>query len=144
MHAGGRGSSGNGRAKKERKVAINKDAKDGRIDSSIPPAFRDAILSEEDEESCPIHAAVKFADMDILNETLEEQKDRIRETINKLDSKGRTSLDLAALTGQTDMLEILTSRGGSYKYKNVVRMKRTAKARRKKHQLYVNYIESIL
>ena len=111
--------------------------------AAVPESFRDAILSEDDEETCPVPAAVKFVAMDTLKEELDESDDVVS-SINMLDSEGRTALDLAALTGQRDMVDLLTSRGGEHKFKGSARMNFVAKTRYSKHQEYLDYLNSTM
>ena len=88
--------------------------------------FADAELDEEEECGLPLHAAIKFGQMDDLKELLQrtEQVD-----VNQLDSKERTPADFAALCGEEDLLELIKSRGGKFHVKSEARMKAIARKR---------------
>lgn len=76
--------------------------------------YPDARLSEDDEDELVLHASVKFGDIDLIKDQLMELS---VEELNGIDSCGRTAMDLAALTGQTEVVKMLESKGGKFSYK---------------------------
>jgi hypothetical protein len=114
--------------------------------------YPDAILSEKEELDLPLHAAVKFGDEECV---LEELK-RIEESksnngngcvidINTVDSKRRTALDLAALTGQLDLFKILRGVPGSKPcYMSGPRMKLIADRRSKDVEKYLKEVREMV
>ena len=83
--------------------------------ASVPvPIPEDSFLLPAEEEILKLHKAVKYSDVGLLTEALESAVQD--NTINVIDSGGRTALDLAALTGQTVFFEKIRSRGGEPKY----------------------------
>jgi ankyrin repeat protein len=76
--------------------------------------YPDARLSEDDEDELVLHASVKFGDIDLIKDQLMELS---VEELNGIDSCGRTAMDLAALTGQTEVVNMLESKGGKFSYK---------------------------
>jgi len=75
--------------------------------------FQDAILTLEDEFKHPIHAAVKYGYLQDVKQAVEENESEI----NAIDTNGRTALDLAALTGQKDIVAYLKDEKGAEKRK---------------------------
>jgi len=98
--------------------------------------YRDAALTEQEEEEFPLHACVKFGFLDFLEEEL--QKDST--VVNAVDSHGRTALDLAALTGQLILVARLRQAGGIFQYKNGPRMVALANNRSKEMEKYLKNI----
>jgi ankyrin repeat protein len=64
--------------------------------------------------------------------------------INKVDSMGRTALDLAALTGQLDLVKRLEDAGGEFHYKNGPRMVAIANQRSKDVLEYLEEVRNIV
>jgi ankyrin repeat protein len=60
---------------------------------------------------------------------LEKELCKSKGKINEIDSKGRTSMDLAALTGQIDLMELIESNEGEFAFRNGARMRAIAKNR---------------
>merc|ERR1712154_476403 len=126
------------------------DSNDSRVggkrkrDDLEPPAGRkefhlhaDAILTEDEEEKFPLHAAVKFGYRNNVEQELakarnasaassanngDSNNDATSAIINAVDSKGRTATDLAALTGQLDIMAYLQEAGGVFKKRSAPRM----------------------
>lgn len=94
--------------------------------SVLREIYPDARLCQEDEDELVLHAAVKFGDIDLLNECLDEVSE---EEINATDSCGRTAMDLAALTGQIELLKMLEEKGGKFAFKRHGLMLATARLR---------------
>jgi ankyrin repeat protein len=61
-------------------------------------------------------------------------------TINVVDSKGRTALDLAALTGQMELLCLIENKGGQFKFKNASRMKAIASKRAPHSAAFIKHV----
>jgi len=98
--------------------------------------YPDAALTEQEEEEFPLHACVKFGFLDFLEEEL--RKDST--VVNAVDSHGRTALDLAALTGQLNLVARLRQAGGIFQYKNGPRMVALANNRSKEMEKYLKNI----
>ena len=101
--------------------------------------YRDAELSEQDEQTLELHAAVKFGDMELVEEFLSSE-DLTDIQLNALDSCGRTALDLAALTGQIEVMMMIESRGGIYSYRTRDRMVKKAKKRARYVSQYLKLV----
>ncbi|CAJ1948218.1 unnamed protein product [Cylindrotheca closterium] len=71
--------------------------------------FPDAVLSDVDEASFPLHCAVKYGDLDVIKDVLQDISNEDEK--NTIDSNGRTAIDLAALTGQMQVLKLLADNG---------------------------------
>ena len=123
--------------------------------------YPDAILSEKEELDLPLHAAVKFGDEECILEELEKIKGRSKSSngssngngngngrvidINTVDSKRRTALDLAALTGQLDIVKKLRGVPGSkFCYMSVPRMKLIANSRSKDVEKYLKEVKEMV
>lgn len=105
--------------------------------------YRDAELAEQDELALELHAAVKFGDMELVEEFL--SSDNLTDIqLNALDSCGRTALDLAALTGQIEVMTMIESRGGIYSYRTRDRMVKKAKKRARYVSQYLKLVGSDL
>ena len=126
--------------------------------------YPDAYLSESEERDFPMHTAVKFGADDFVDEELEKITRRKRSgsdsandgngnseseshtstyvsAINAVDSKGRTALDLAALTGQLDLVEKLRKTEGSrFLFRAGPRMMIIAKKRSKNVTDYLKQV----
>jgi ankyrin repeat protein len=83
-------------------------------------------LNDTDANNLPLHAAVKYANLEDIAETLEDDFT----TLNEEDSLGRTALDIAALTGQLDACTLLESKGGHYKLYDKWKMRAVARSRK--------------
>ena len=123
--------------------------------------YPDAMLSEKEELDLPLHAAVKFGDEECILEELEKIKGRSKSSngssngngngngrvidINTVDSKRRTALDLAALTGQLDIVKKLRGVPGSkFCYMSVPRMKLIANSRSKDVEKYLKEVKEMV
>jgi ankyrin repeat protein len=123
--------------------------------------YSDAILSEKEELDFPLHAAVKFGDEECVLEELEKIKESSNSNngssngngngngcvidINTVDSKGRTALDLAALTGQLDIVKKLRCVPGSkFCYMSSPRMKLIADRRSKDVEKYLKEVKEMV
>ena len=123
--------------------------------------YPDAILSEKEELDLPLHAAVKFGDEECILEELEKIKGRSKSSngssngngngngrvidINTVDSKHRTALDLAALTGQLDIVKKLRGVPGSkFCFMSVPRMKLIANSRSKDVEKYLKEVKEMV
>lgn len=114
------------------------------LQSTITDQFRDSILPIEDEGRLDLHAAVKYGDRDLLEE-LVKQSNGNKSVINELDSKGRTPADLAALTGQLDLMNFLIQESGaSFAFKSGARMRAIARRRAPFVNQYHEMVESDL
>lgn len=69
--------------------------------------FRDAILSESDAKRLALHMSIKLHDREGLQKALQVKS----LDLNARDTEGRSALDLAALTGQTDLFKMLCDQG---------------------------------
>ena len=82
--------------------------------------WSDAVFDEESEdEYLGLHQAVKYGDAETLEDLLKDTKfDEVPESLHNhfhaRDSKKRTALDLAALTGQIDLMNILKAAGAKH------------------------------
>ena len=115
-----------------------------RSDPSVPvlkEVYPDARLGEEDELELVLHAAVKFGDVDLLNELLQEISE---EELNATDSCGRTAMDLAALTGQTNLVHLLEDHGGKFVFKRRGPMLALARLRSLYVAQYLKLVEEAL
>lgn len=110
-------------------------------DGAVGSVFPDAILNEEEEDDLPYHAAVKYGDMEHLMQVLKQDDDDDTD-INQVDSKGRTAMDLAALTGQVSFLRLFEDHNGKFKYKNAPKMKIIAKNRQSESQKYLEMVHN--
>jgi hypothetical protein len=131
--SGGDGANMVGVADKEEEVDLTARTKAASAGTVL---FEDAVLEDEDEETYPMHAAVKFGDDTALSNLLRSDKS----LVNEIDSRGRTAMDLCALTGQIALMELLECKGGAFKYKNSVRMKATAKRRASQADAYLEQV----
>ena len=116
--------------------------------------YTDAILSEKDEVDFPLHAAVKFGDIEFVQEELQkiakgnesntdDSNNKSIIDINTVDSKGRTALDLAALTGQTNLVKLLRKvNGHEFRYMSGPRLKLLAEKRSKDVNKYLIQIRA--
>jgi ankyrin repeat protein len=127
--------------------------------------YDDALLSETEEEEYPLHTSVKFGYINLVEEELQKiisntntvdggGGSRNKETtttttentsptsslLNTIDSKGRTALDVAALTGQLTIVDRLREAGCIYKYKNNSRMTAIANLRSKDVTMYLDKV----
>lgn len=66
--------------------------------------------------------------------------DGLDKALNKVDSEGRSAVDLAALTGQTELMQVLEDEGVRFT-KAKARMRVTAKKRSKNVEDYKRCIE---
>ena len=74
-----------------------------------------------------------------------KQSNGNKTVINELDSKGRTPADLAALTGQLDLMNFLVQEsGGSFAFKSGARMRAIARRRAPFVSQYHEMVESDL
>ena len=64
-------------------------------------------MSAEDAGRLPLHKIVKYGDLGALDEALAEPNP----DLNVLDSEGRTVLDLACVTGQRELFNLLQAHG---------------------------------
>jgi ankyrin repeat protein len=128
-----------------------------RRPSSLSRSFEiicpDAVLSEHEEDNFPLHSAVKFGYMRFVEKeiqnanninTIDGDYSNSNIIINKVDSIGRTALDLAALTGQLDLVKRLVDAGGEFHYKNGPRMTAIANQRSKDVVKYLEEVRKIL
>jgi ankyrin repeat protein len=113
------------------------------LQSTIMNQFKDSMLPAEDETNLDLHAAVKYSDRDLLQELIEKSSNG-SEAVNALDSKGRTCCDLAALTGQIEILDYLQGVGGSFAFKSGARMRAIARRRAPFVSNYHEMVESEL
>jgi ankyrin repeat protein len=74
----------------------------------------DSYLSREEEHLLVVHKAVKYCDTLLLPEAIRKAVED--GTLQAVDSSGRTALDLAALTGQTQAFGLITAAGGQRRY----------------------------
>jgi ankyrin repeat protein len=126
--------------------------------------YDDALLSETEEEEYPLHTSVKFGYINLVEEELQkiisntntvdggggirnketttttENTSPTSSLLNTIDSKGRTALDLAALTGQLTIVDRLREAGCIYKYKNNSRMTAIANLRSKDVTMYLDKV----
>jgi ankyrin repeat protein len=102
--------------------------------------FVDAILEEHEEEMLPFHTAVKFGEISMLEKELHNG----RQEINARDSEGRTSMDLAALTGQIELMDLIESNDGEFAFKSEPRMRAIAKKRAPHKEKYLEKVISDL
>jgi ankyrin repeat protein len=114
-----------------------------RSSGRLIKVYRDAELTEADEGTLELHAAVKFGDAELVQEFLGGD-DLTDVQLNALDSCGRTALDLAALTGQIETMTMIESRGGIYSYRNRDRMVKKAKKRVRYLTQYLKLVRSEL
>mmetsp|Transcript_41876 Transcript_41876/g.100907 ORF Transcript_41876/g.100907 Transcript_41876/m.100907 type:complete len:223 (-) Transcript_41876:94-762(-) len=105
------------------------------------PIFPDALLSDKDEEKFPLHCAVKYGNLEIIKEALQETRNEADK--NALDSNGRTAIDLAALTGQIKVLKLLAANGCKHK-KPKPRMIAICKKRQGLSKKYLEQVEDSL
>lgn len=120
---------------------LGEDSKSAGKDDAlrgVPDMFCDAILKDEEEEGLPVHAAIKYGDKECLEEALAEEAINV----NEVDSKGRTAMDLAALTGQLELLQIVKDSGGKFKLNSTPKMKLIAKKRDAHSKKYLEYIQN--
>lgn len=100
----------------------------------------DTFLSPEEEEILQLHKAVKYCNECMLDQALEVVTRE--DTLNAVDSVGRTALDLAALTGQMNLMDKIYVAGGKPAYfKNEVTVLKIAKARSKHLHTYKSTVE---
>jgi len=118
----------------KQKVDVVEDVAKGSV-------FPDAILNEEEEAGLPYHIAVKYGDMEELKK-LFEQDNNDDVDINQVDSKGRTAMDLAALTGQVSFLQLFNDHKGRFKFNSTPRMKIIAKNRESKSLQYLEIVHN--
>ena len=108
--------------------------------------YADAVLSESDENDFPLHAAVKFGYANFVEEELEKETsgdiagNENNSVVNTVDRKGRTALDLAALTGQLILIARLREAGGVFRYKNGPRMMAIGSRRSKVVEKYLEQV----
>ena len=100
--------------------------------------FPDAALNEKEEEEFPLHSCVKFGFLDFLEKELQKETT----VVNAIDSRGRTALDLAALTGQLTLVTRLRNAGGIFQYKNGPRMLALANNRSKEMDKYLKCVRN--
>lgn len=98
------------------------------------------VLGETEEDELPLHAAIKFGNKACLENYLEAGG----AAINQVDSQGRTAMDLAALTGQVELLKIIKEKGGTFLLMSEPRMKYIAAARQPMSDFYLEEIQSDL
>jgi len=115
------------------------------IEDSVSPVevpgkfemWEDAIFKEDSEhEDLGLHSSVKFSDKEELTLLLASMPE---ETMTKIDSRGRTATDLAAFTGQTDMVALLEEHGVRFS-KHTSKMKAIARKRSKFLKEYKKFI----
>lgn len=112
------------------------------LHGDLKEIYPDAVLSEGDEGSLELHAAVKFGDKESLEQLLSELD--LSTELNAVDSDGRTATDLAALTGQTDLMNFLVQKGGKFAKKSRSRMKALANKRAPAVKDYLQLIQEEL
>jgi ankyrin repeat protein len=125
--------------------------------SSVSRSFEicpDAVLSEHEEDNFRLHSAVKFGYMRFVEREIQNanntkdgdeiSNNNIMRRINKVDYMGRTALDLAALTGQLDLVKRLEDAGGEFHYKNGPRMVAIANQRSKDVVEYLQEVRKIV
>ena len=105
--------------------------------------YKDAILVEEDEVKYDLHAAVKYGDKELLQDALALANGEDT-AVNIKDSNGRTPLDLAALTGQLDLMALLREHGGRFEFKSGARMRAVARRRSEFVTTYLQLVENEL
>lgn len=93
--------------------------------SQATAMFNDAMLSVAEEAVLPLHAAVKYSDRELLEERIQQ----VQANINVVDSQGRTAMDMAALTGQIELMNLIKNNGGECKLQDLIRMRAIARAR---------------
>ncbi|MFK7826313.1 MAG: ankyrin repeat domain-containing protein [Oligoflexales bacterium] len=94
---------------------------DFNSDSKFDPEFLTL-----DEDDFPLHSAIKYGDLELLNEEI----DLSLYDINMLDNQGRTPADFAAVKGQFEMLELIRSHGGTFALGSKAKMRNIAKKRK--------------
>lgn len=109
-------------------------------DPSAPMIFPDAVLSEEDERNFLLHCAVKYGDLDVVKDVL--LQDCVGDADkNAVDSNGRAAIDLAALTGQLDVLKHLAENGCKHEKEPKPKMIAICK---KRQPLAKKYLEQVI
>ena len=112
------------------KMSLNVDNFDYPFLSDLDNDSRyDFDLQTFDEEDHPLHAAIKYGDVDLLKAEL----DCGDHDINKLDKKGRTPTDFAALNGNfeyIEMVKLLKSKGGTLTNGSLAKTRNLAKKRK--------------
>ena len=119
-------------------VATSEDSSEPAAGGSKFDMFPDAALNEKEEEEFPLHSCVKFGFLDFLEEELQKETT----VVNAIDSRGRTALDLAALTGQLTLVTRLRNAGGIFQYKNGPRMLALANNRSKEMDKYLKCVRN--
>jgi len=117
------------------------NSSEGTCTPMSDPVFPDALLSDDDEEEFPLHCAVKYGDLEVIKDVLQETPNE--EDRNALDSNGRTAIDLAALTGQLNVLKLLAANGCKHK-KPRARMIAMCKKRQGLAKKYLEQVEESL
>jgi hypothetical protein len=118
----------------------SKTTEGGKGDDVEFVIWPDAVFDDDDEEDrLALHFAVKYSDTETLTEELESMSP-IGGCGDKTDSQGRTALDLAALTGQMELMPMLEKAGVKHKKSNKPKMRVTAKKRSPNVEAYKRYI----
>ncbi|KAL3937368.1 MAG: hypothetical protein SGBAC_007515 [Bacillariaceae sp.] len=113
-------------------------SEDGHSPTSAP-VFPDALLSDQDERQFLLHGAVKYGDLEVIQDVLlqgVEEADR-----NAVDSNGRSAIDLAAMTGQLDVLKLLAANGCKHRKEPKPKMLAICK---KRQPLATKYLEQVV
>ncbi|KAL3932538.1 MAG: hypothetical protein SGBAC_010805 [Bacillariaceae sp.] len=97
----------------------------------------DAILSPQDEKLYPLHGAIKYGYEEDIAEAIAEIDG---ESKNLKDSQGRTAIDLAALTGQWEMMKYLKEQGCVHSFKPKFAMQNICRQRNDRMEKYLKQV----
>ena len=117
---------------------------DGAASVNDEAVFKDAILSDEDECKFLLHCAVKYGDQEDVQKELSLIQNKDASNINVTDSQGRTAMDLAALTGQLEIMTLIGESGGSFAFGPRPKMKAVAKKRASQCADYLQQVQASL
>ena len=84
----------------------------------------DSGFESDDEDDFPLHAAIKYSDLELLNEELDNCAQ-----VNKLDKHGRTPADFAAIKGEEKMMKLIVEMGGYFKKGSKAKMRKVCRDR---------------